>query len=140
MGLYAFGRKLKNNCQLCPEKKRLVEMIPGMTTVLFSSLKPGTHIVLHVGYPNVVLRCHLGLIVPARCALQVKSQTRNWQEGKCLIFDDSVEHEAWNYSEANRIVLVIDFKKSDATGNDQSQGICSPEVAQLVQKLSTYSL
>jgi beta-hydroxylase len=139
-GLYAFGRKLKPNCQLCPETTRLVEMIPGMTTAGFSSLKPGTHIVPHVGYSNGVLCCHLGLFVADGCALRVKTQTRSWQEGKCLIFDDTVEHEAWNYSDANRIVLLIDFKNPDATGNDQSQVIYSAEVAQLVRNLVNSSL
>jgi len=111
-----------------------------MTTAGFSSLKPGTHIVPHVGYSNGVLRCHLGLFVADGCALRVKTQTRSWQEGKCLIFDDTVEHEAWNYSDANRIVLLIDFKNPDATGNDQSQVIYSAEVAQLVRNLVNSSL
>ncbi|MBD2774166.1 aspartyl/asparaginyl beta-hydroxylase domain-containing protein [Iningainema tapete] len=110
-GLYAFGKKLENNCRLCPETTKLVESIPGMTTAGFSSLAPGTHIVPHVGYTNTVLRCHLGIIVPDNCGIRVGNQTRNWIEGRCFIFDDTVEHEAWNRSFIPRIVLLIDFKK-----------------------------
>ena len=111
-GLYAFGKKLEDNCRLCPETTKLVESIPGITTAGFSSLAPDTHIVPHVGYSKAVLRCHLGLIVPNDCGIRVGSQTKKWTEGKCLIFDDTVEHEAWNRSHHPRIVLLIDFKKA----------------------------
>lgn len=135
-GLYAFGTKLADNCRLCPETTRLAEMIPGMTTAGFSSLAPGTHILPHIGYSysysedsgepervysgeyegvpslnKAVLRCHLGLIVPDGCAIRVGFLTRNWQEGKCLIFDDTIVHEAWNRGNATRVLLLIDFKK-----------------------------
>lgn len=83
-----------------------------MTTAGFSCLAAGTHIVLHVGYTNTVLRCHLGLIVPDDCALRVGNQTNNWVEGKCFVFDDTVEHEAWNHGDKARIILLIDFKKA----------------------------
>lgn len=135
-GLYAFGSFLKDNCRLCPETTRLVESIPGMSTAGFSSLAAGTHIKPHVGYSKAVLRCHLGLIVPDGCVLRVGTQTRNWQEGKCLIFDDTVEHEAWNYSDKTRIALLIDFKKPGATLSNQSQVTCSAEAAELVRKLT----
>ena len=112
-GLYAFGKKLEDNCSLCPETTKLVESIPGITTAGFSSLAPETHIVPHEGYSKTVLRCHLGLIVPNGCGIRVGSQTKKWTEGKCLIFDDTVEHEAWNRSHHPRIVLLIDFKKAN---------------------------
>jgi ornithine lipid ester-linked acyl 2-hydroxylase len=136
-GLYAYGIKINDNCQLCPQTTRLVDMIPGITTAGFSWLKPETHILPHIGYSNGVLRCHLGLIIPDnKCALRVGNQTKNWQEGKCLIFDDTIEHEAWNYSNANRIVLLIDFKNPYLTENNNQSMACSPEVAQLIRNLS----
>jgi beta-hydroxylase len=110
-GLYGFGRKLPGNCTLCPQTAQLVEAIPGMTTAGFSLLAAGTVIRPHVGYSHEVLRCHLGLITPPGCALRVGTETRTWQEGKCLIFDDTVEHEAWNKGLDDRTVLLIDFKR-----------------------------
>jgi len=109
-GLYAFGMKLDKNCQLCPETAKLVEQIPHLVSAGFSSLKAGTHIKPHTGYPDGVLRCHLGLIVPNDCGLRVGDETCSWQEGKTLIFDDTTEHEAWNRSDQTRIVLLLDFK------------------------------
>jgi aspartyl/asparaginyl beta-hydroxylase (cupin superfamily) len=117
-GLWAFGERLDANCRLCPETARLVEAIPGMTTAGFSSLVAGTHIQPHVGYTSAVLRCHLGLIVPPGCELRVGDVTRSWEEGKCLLFDDTVDHEAWNRGDATRVVLLIDFLRpaTDVSG------------------------
>ncbi|MBD2561902.1 MULTISPECIES: aspartyl/asparaginyl beta-hydroxylase domain-containing protein [Nostoc] len=114
-GLYAFSNRIGENCRLCPETTKLVEMIPGMTTAGFSSLAPGTYIGPHFGATKAVLRCHLGLVVPDECAIRVDSETRSWQEGKCLIFDDTFEHEAWNKSDKTRIVLLIDFNRPEST-------------------------
>jgi ornithine lipid ester-linked acyl 2-hydroxylase len=109
-GLYAFGMRLGKNCNLCPETTKLVETIPGMVTAGFSSLLPGTHIAAHTGYPDGVLRCHLGMVGCDGCSLRVGDETHNWQEGKCLVFDDTTEHEAWNRGTQTRIVLLLDFK------------------------------
>ena len=111
-GLYAFGKKQDNNCNLCPETTKIVESIPGLTTAGFSSLEAGTHIVPHSGYSKEVLRGHLGLFIPENCAIRVGNETRQWEEGKCMIFDDTFEHEAWNNSNLTRIVLLFDFQKS----------------------------
>ncbi|WP_230842498.1 aspartyl/asparaginyl beta-hydroxylase domain-containing protein [Gloeobacter morelensis] len=109
-GLYAFGIKVGANCKLCPETTRLIEQIPGLVSAGFSSLKPGTHIAPHTGYPDGLLRCHLGLIVPDGSALRVGEAVRSWREGCCLVFDDTTEHEAWNQGSFTRIVLLLDFK------------------------------
>jgi ornithine lipid ester-linked acyl 2-hydroxylase len=109
-GLYAFGFRIEDNCKICPETTKLVERIPNLVTAGFSSLAPGTHIKPHTGYPEGLLRCHLGLFVPEDCALRVGAETRPWQAGRCLVFDDTSEHEAWNRSCDIRIVLLLDFK------------------------------
>ena len=78
----------------------------------FSRLAPGAHIVPHrgyEGYSGYVLRLHLGLDVPAGCGIRVGTETKGWQEGKCLVFDDSFEHEAWNRGDRTRTVLLCDF-------------------------------
>jgi ornithine lipid ester-linked acyl 2-hydroxylase len=101
---------IDKNCRLCPETTKLVETIPGLVTAGFSALAPGTHIAPHTGYPEGVLRCHLGLVIPEDCAIRVRDNTRSWQEGKYLVFDDTWEHEAWNKSDRTRVILLLDFK------------------------------
>jgi aspartyl/asparaginyl beta-hydroxylase (cupin superfamily) len=83
---------------------------PGRTpAVLFSLLRPGAHIPPHTGYTNARLICHLPLITPEGCALRVGAETRTWTAGQALIFDDSIEHEAWNPSDHIRVVLLFDI-------------------------------
>lgn len=109
-GLYFVGVKIDLNCEMCPQTAKLVKSIPGMTTAGFSRLAPGAHILPHSGRPSGVLRCHLGLDVPPKCALRVGSEIKTWQEGKCMVFDDTEEHQAWNLSDRARVVLLLDFK------------------------------
>jgi beta-hydroxylase len=122
-GLYAFGIRVNKNCNLCPETTKLVESIPNLLTAGFSSLAPGTHIAPHTGYPDGVLRCHLGLTIPENCAIRVGSETKIWQEGKCIVFDDTTDHEAWNKGDKTRVVLLLDFKPNtgDAEVSEQPQ-------------------
>ena len=78
-------------------------------TVMFSLLRPGARIAPHTGTHNTRLICHLPLIVPPDCGFRVGSEVRQWEEGKLLIFDDTIEHEAWNDSDRDRVVLIFDI-------------------------------
>ncbi|MEP4148586.1 MAG: aspartyl/asparaginyl beta-hydroxylase domain-containing protein [Halioglobus sp.] len=82
----------------------------GSPNVLFSRLKAGTSIPAHHGFFNTRLICHLPLIVPENCGqLRVGNESRDWVEGELIIFDDSIEHEAWNHSAQDRIVLIFEI-------------------------------
>lgn len=96
----------------CPLTASLTtEHIPGHGAVAFSVLRPGTRIKPHKGRPGPFLRCHIGLEVPpGDCAIRVAGETRRWRAGEALIFDDRLEHEAWNASEGTRAVLLFDFE------------------------------
>jgi len=84
--------------------------VPGRgPTAFFSILERGTHIPPHSGVTNTRLTVHLPLIVPADCGLRVGSETREWVPGKAWVFDDTIEHEAWNRSDAPRAVLIFDI-------------------------------
>lgn len=110
--LYGFGYKSEVNCAKCPETTRLMEQIPGMKTAMFSILAPGKHIPAHRGPYKGVLRCHLGLQVPepkAQCRIRVDNDIRHWEEGRCMVFDDTFEHEVWNDTDGQRVVLFIDI-------------------------------
>jgi len=109
---YAYGHRADSNCARCPATARVLQMIPGMSTAMFSILAPGKHIPEHRGPYKGVLRYHLGLIVPqplGACRIRVRDETRSWEEGGSLIFDDSHMHEAWNDSDGVRVVLFVDL-------------------------------
>ena len=112
--LYRGGERLQEACGRCPSTAGLVEelplaRIPGHAPeVFFSVLQPGTHIPSHFGLGNYKLAVHLPLVLPGNCAIRVGNETREWEPGKCLIFDDSFQHEAWNRSGETRTVLILD--------------------------------
>ncbi len=109
---YAYGLKAENNCNRCPQTTQLIEQIPGMKTAFFSILLPHKHIPEHCGPYKGVLRYHLALKVPQeanKCGIKVGGETRHWQDGKSLIFDDTFPHQAWNDTEEIRVVLFLDF-------------------------------
>ncbi len=112
--LYAYGRRIAENCRRCPETARLVRTIPGMKTAFFSILAPRAHLAEHLGYYAGFLRYHLGLIVPRQkeaCRIRVGSEVAHWEEGRSLVFDDTYPHEVWNDTDEERVVLFVDFAR-----------------------------
>ena len=78
-------------------------------TAFFSILDAGTRIPPHTGVTNTRLTVHLPLIVPPDCGFRVGSETREWVPGKAWVFDDTIEHEAWNLSDTPRAILIFDI-------------------------------
>ncbi len=131
-GLIAFGERIDAALRVCPRTASLLERVPGLTTAGFSRMAPQTHIKPHVGWVHTVYRLHMGLVVPPDCALRVGDETRPWREGGCLIFDDTVEHEAWNRSRETRTVLLLDFLRPGIS--DASRDVAPPEVQAMIRK------
>lgn len=104
-----FGIKHPYNITACPKTYEILNKIPSLVSADFSFLPANTHILPHKGFTKMVLRAHLGLIVPENCKLRVGDELRNWENGKMLVFDDSFEHEAWNKSNEDRFVLMLDI-------------------------------
>jgi aspartyl/asparaginyl beta-hydroxylase (cupin superfamily) len=90
-------------------------------TVVFSMLRAGARIAPHTGMFNTRLICHLPLIVPPGCGFRVGNEVRQWEEGKLLIFDDTIEHEAWNDSSEDRIVLIFDIWRPELTDREKQE-------------------
>jgi aspartyl/asparaginyl beta-hydroxylase (cupin superfamily) len=110
----AYGVRVDENCRRCPETTRVLGLIPGLQTAFFSILAPGVHIQPHRGPYGGVLRYHLALKVPeprASCRIRVGDHIASWEEGKSLVFDDTYEHEAWNETSGQRVVLFVDFER-----------------------------
>lgn len=92
----------------CPVTVGLVRTIPGLRIAAFSRLGPGAMIHRHRDGGPRVLRCHLGIRVPAGCTFQVGETTVAWAEGRCLLFETDAEHAAWNASAEPRVVLMVE--------------------------------
>jgi aspartate beta-hydroxylase len=136
--LYLHNVDFQENRDRCPKTVALLDSIDNLYGhCFFSTLAPKTHITKHHGPTNKKLRVHLPLIVPnddddgtnkdgdtdtttksnkKSCRLRVGDDIINVTEGKCYIFDDSLEHEAWNdHSNQARIVLIFDIWHPDLT-------------------------
>ncbi|HVR90504.1 MAG TPA: aspartyl/asparaginyl beta-hydroxylase domain-containing protein [Novosphingobium sp.] len=110
----------------CPRTWAAVQAPPwpriaNSPTVMFSLLRPGARIAPHTGMFNTRLVCHLPLIVPPGCGFRVGNEVREWEEGKLLVFDDSIEHEAWNDSDRDRVVLIFDIWRPDLTKQERAE-------------------
>jgi aspartate beta-hydroxylase len=120
--LYERGKRNQENCARCPVTTRIVEShrtvrAPG-GLIYFSRLAPKTRVAPHAGPTNLRLRLHLGLDIPPNCALRVGGESRSWQPGRCVVFDDSFEHEVWNDSDHERTVLVVDLWHPDLSDDE----------------------
>jgi aspartate beta-hydroxylase len=115
--LWEDGKRVDDNCARCPRTATILDRmplanVPGYApTAFFSILKPHTRIPPHTGVTNTRLIVHLPLIVPEKntCFFRVGNETREFVESSSWIFDDTIEHEAWNDSEKLRAVLIFDI-------------------------------
>jgi aspartyl/asparaginyl beta-hydroxylase (cupin superfamily) len=109
-----FGRTLE-----AVERLDLPRITVRAPSILFSRLSAGARIPPHHGIMNARLICHLPLIVPKGCGFRVGGEVREWREGELLIFDDTVEHEAWNSGDSDRIILIFDVWRPEVTPDER---------------------
>ncbi len=108
------GERIDRNCELCPRTAAVLDEVPKARiprrspNALFSVLRPGARIPPHTGVSNIRSVVHLPLIVPPGCGFRVGAESREWTEGSAWMFDDTIEHEAWNDSAALRAILIVD--------------------------------
>jgi aspartate beta-hydroxylase len=113
--LWENGERNERNCARCPRLAALLDEIPMMDlegfspTVMFSILSAHTHIPPHSSVTNARLVVHMPLIAPKGCRFRVGNEIREWTYGKAWVFDDTIEHEAWNDSDEVRVILMIDI-------------------------------
>lgn len=113
--LYKDGERVAANLERCPRTVAALAGAPQVQipdrgpTAFFSRLEPNTRIPPHTGSTNTRLTVHIPLIVPPGCGFRVGSEVREWQPGTALIFDDTIEHEAWNDSDEPRVILIFDI-------------------------------
>ena len=113
--IFGFGHWSKQSVYF-PNLVKILNKIKGVKLVTFSKLQSGVKLNAHHGWAfhsNYVIRNHYGILVPPnnKCAIVVDNDKRYHQEHKWLSFDDSKEHFAYNFSDSDRIVLIIDIER-----------------------------
>jgi aspartyl/asparaginyl beta-hydroxylase (cupin superfamily)/Tfp pilus assembly protein PilF len=113
--LWRDGEPVTAHLERCPRTAELVRQVPFVDvagyapSVFFSILDAKSKIPPHTGVTNTRLIVHLPLIIPPGCGFRVGSETREWQPGRAWVFDDTIEHEAWNNSDVPRAILIFDI-------------------------------
>jgi len=113
--LWKDGARQDEACKLCPRTTALLDRLPMSDlpgyapTAMFSALDAHTQIPPHTGSTNVRLLCHLPLILPGPARFRVGNETREWKMGEAWVFDDTIEHEAWNDADQLRVILIFDI-------------------------------
>jgi aspartate beta-hydroxylase len=136
---YRHGERYDENCARCPRTTGIIDALPlariraHAPEICFSVLAPGTHILPHHGVTNARVVTHLPLIVPEACALRAGGEEHAWQEGRCVTFDDTFEHEAWNRSGQTRVVLIVDSWNPHLTAVERDA------VTQLVEAIGDFN-
>lgn len=119
------GTVVTENASRCPKTMAALEDVPLMRigdrtpSVLYSLLKPGARIAPHTGFLNTRLICHLPLIVPPGCGFRVGNEVREWRRGEAWVFDDTIEHEAWNSSDQTRVILIFDVWRPELSEEER---------------------
>jgi aspartate beta-hydroxylase len=119
--LWKQGELVPQNAARCPKTLSALADAPlagvknRSPSVMFSQLRPGARIPPHTGEVNTRLICHLPLIVPDNCSFRVGNETRRLVEGKAWVFDDTMEHEAWNGSDRTRVILLFEIWRPELT-------------------------
>lgn len=112
---FRHGERFDAHHAACPRTSQALADVPlarirdHAPEVLFSVLAPRSHITPHHGVTNTRVVTHLPLLIPeGDCALVVGGETHRWQEGRCITFDDTFLHEAWNRTGETRAVMILD--------------------------------
>ena len=99
-------------CALLPRAAALMHEVVADAKALslfsYLALEPGGRAAEHTDPINALASCHLGIVVPDGCGLRVGGESRSWIEGRCIAFDNSYPHEAWNdHPTTTRLVLAV---------------------------------
>ena len=128
--LYERGKPNVDRCQRAPLTAQAIAalpqpIIPGRSPcAMFSLLRPHTRIPAHSGVANFRLVVHLPLILPDDCGFRVGGEVREWQMGEAWVFDDTIEHEAWNDSDESRIICICDIWSPRLTEDERLAIAC----------------
>lgn len=119
------GAVVEENARACSATMAALEhaplvRIPGRApSAHWSRLRPGAHIAPHVGMLNTRLIVHIPILTAPDCLFRVGSETRTWEDGVPLLFDDSFDHEARNGGTQDRVILLFEIWKPEIPEHDR---------------------
>jgi len=116
--LYCFNFWCEKNCSMLPKLTAFIKSINHVRLASLSKLRPRSRTARHSGWArhsNHVLRCHYGIIVPFdSCFISVRDdieEIKYQHDNVWTVFDDAKEHYAFNTSDYDRVVLIVDIER-----------------------------
>lgn len=102
----------RTNCNFFPKTAKAIHDCDVPTTeIFFASMQPKSTIKMHSDMVNFVLTSHLPLVIPQngmnKCRLTVGDDTKEWLNGKVMLFDTSIMHDAINDTDEMRYILML---------------------------------
>jgi hypothetical protein len=111
LNLYSYFFQRRQNRRRFPTLDAVVRQIPGMALCQVAVLEPNTVVRGHFGDSNIVMRHHLGLVIPAGLpdvGIRVEREDKAWKEGEVFAILIARRHKAWNLTDQHRIIVVVD--------------------------------
>jgi beta-hydroxylase len=137
IALYVFGFKRSSHCRHFPKITKIIEAIPAMTSAQISIMKPGAYMKPHIDDTSAIVRIHLGIMIPGilpDVGLRMCGKEVSWKEGELLMLSSMRPHCAWNKTNLNRIIFIVDIVHQQYLS--RKYRICGNVLAQLVMKLT----
>ncbi len=116
IGFMFWSRQHKSKLNAFPKTASVLKQIPGLIGASINKLAAGAEILEHKGETNAIYRCHLGLIVPGKLpeiGFEVNNVSKEWNEGEVLAFCDAHRHKAWNNTDKDRFILLLDILRPE---------------------------
>jgi aspartyl/asparaginyl beta-hydroxylase (cupin superfamily) len=136
INMYAFMMEYPDVINQFPVINEVVKQIPHMVTAQVAVLKPHTRVKAHFGDSNVIVRNHLGIVIPGKypeLGFRNGSQERCWEEGKVLSICIAHRHYVWNNTDHKRIILLVDTIHPDYV--DKKYYVCGGLLAAAMLKV-----
>lgn len=118
------GRPIPANIARCPRSWEALSDLPLLMgasgAAYFSILPGGTRIAPHFGPSNMRWRYHLAIEDCPGARIRVAEEWQSWSRNRCLILDDSFEHEVVHDGERRRVVLLVDAWRPELTDAERA--------------------
>ncbi|PLK27914.1 hydroxylase [Novosphingobium sp. TH158] len=134
------GSLVEGNAAACPATMQALghaplPHVPGRApNALWSRLLPGARIAPHYGMLNTRLICHVPVKTAPGCSLRVGNDRREWTDGTAFVFDDSIEHEAFNTGPESRVILLFEIWRPEIPPEDREA------IARIFQAIDSFGI
>lgn len=102
-------RPLPPLAALFPTTVAALSAVPDLLSAVWSVFGPGAELPPHAGINAGSLNFLFGVHCPDGTGHEIQGRSVDLEEGGMVVFDDNLEHAAWNRSEEPRVLIIGDL-------------------------------